>query len=166
MIEYSMMRTVRERKSWFWRMWALALLAVFGWMASPAFASICCCDDMAEASHSHGELSHTELSQAHSHDADHETSQVHANGSTTHIASVNGVEAHQHSQCEAAPLPVSNDQNKATLFTPVVAVTAQPFSLRTPNAPAVTTFASRAAKPRAPDRSTSSGLSPPAPLWS
>lgn len=155
---------MRKRKSWFWTMWTMALLAVFGMVASPALASICCCDDMGEAGHSH--LVATVEHDHDSHDHHEERSQV--SKSTASFGAIVGSlqDTHQHNECQAAPSPTSTDQNTASVFAPIVALTVQTFSLQTPNTPAVATFASRVARPRAPDRFSCSGLSPPAPLWS
>lgn len=154
------MATTNSVKNWFWKMWALALLAVFGLVASPVFASNCCCDEMAETGHSHSGVSRSSARVA-----DHHENPMRVNRSTTFDqASVSNV--CQHEQCEVAPLFVGNDQSKSSVLVPVAVSPVQPFLLQTPNVLTVSTFANRVARPRVPDRDSCSGLSPPAPQWS
>lgn len=159
-----MMRTMRNRKSWFWTMWTMALLAVFGLVASPALASICCCDDMGEAGHSHAATTTQHDHNSHDHDTEHpQVGEMPASFGVV-VSSFQGT--HRQTQCQVSPSRTSTDQNITSSSAPIVALTVRLFSFQTPNILSVSTFASRVARPRAPDRASCSGLSPPAPLWS
>ena len=163
MLEYSIMQMMQSRKGWFWRMWTLALLAVFGLVASPVLASTCCCGDMvsglAEAGHSHS--SPAKDAQNHAVGTHQKVAQVAHSRSAVQVS---GAEVCRPTTCEVAPLTLNNsDTSKSFSFAPLAAAVVKPFALQAPNTLSVSTFASRVAMPRAPDRASCSGLSPPAP---
>lgn len=155
-----MMRT----ENWFKRLRTLAMLAVFCLFASPVLASSCCCDAMFEADHSHFAVTQAPASphdhDAHDHDSNASLDAPTQIGATTAAQSVRGVCAH--TQCEVASLVIGDNSNKSAFFAPIAMLVVKPFAFQTPHALAVTTFPSRVARPRAPDRFSSSGLSPPA----
>lgn len=162
------MHMSRDCKSWFKRMRTLALLAVLSLVASPAFAANCCCDEMGETGHSHSlsatthhhdsQIAHTDAQSANLHAA-HSHSSDAIFSSFVH-ASVNGVR--DHAPCEVAPPVVLDNQNKHSLFSPIFAIVIRAHSLQTPDVLSTTTFFHHVFQPRAPDRFSCSGLSPPA----
>jgi hypothetical protein len=156
------MQQMRSGKSRFWMMWTAAMLAVLSIVASPAIAISCCCDSIASG-HSHSSTP----SDSHHHDTDdhganHHQEQVQTSDSTS-LSRASIGEACDHTRCEVAPLVISHDRNQATFFAPILALSAQLFTFQTAQVSSVSIFANCAARPRAPDRYSCSGLSPPAP---
>lgn len=156
MLKFLLMQLKSALKTWFGKMWALALLAVISLVASPAFASACCCDDMGEVGHSHASPS-ASISD-------------HQHFSSTHLSNDNAQASIgasvgascDHQRCEVSS-PVSSDSQNKVAFASLVAVLPARFSsLHRADARIAPRFHLRVSRSCAPDRWSSSGLSPPA----
>jgi hypothetical protein len=162
MLEYSMMKMTRTAK-WFRMMRTLAMLAVLSFVSSPVLASVCCCDAMSEASHSHASITPSDSHAGHTHHYDEHHAP--AKDAPSSYQAFVGADC-QHSQCEVAPLATSVQQNRTLFFMPVASLPSDSFLLSTPRVIIVSASLRDALRPLAPDRFSSSGLSPPASLWS
>lgn len=152
MLDYSMMRKIRDCNTWLAKMRTLALLAVLSLVASPAFAASCCCDEMGVVGHSHSAPSnstsvHTHLSSEHSSD---NSAQVSVGASCNHQL------------CEVSSLVSSDGQNKVAFAALVAVLPSRLSSLHLADARITPRIRLRADRSLAPDRWSSSGLSPPA----
>ncbi len=168
MLQYSAIQTMRHN-IWLRRMWILAVLAIAGSIVTPAFAAQCCCQEMAQPGHSHSSTAFNlhehdgHQHAAHQNTAHHEADEA-RRGAVSAQNSVSRV--CEHTRCDVSPLKANSTPNRSSLVTPLVALAARPLTLQMSLSQTRLFCETRSAQPLAPDRFSSSGLSPPAPLRS